>query len=93
MAKDLVSTRRYVQKFYQMRTQLQAVGLRIQTLRSNQQMAEAMRLEPGQEVVLKGDETRIEITTSRWRPSVELLEFAERFSEKYDKTLRDLADS
>ena len=43
MAKDLVRTRRYVQKFYQMRTQLQAVGLRIQTLRSNQQMAEAMR--------------------------------------------------
>lgn len=43
MAKDLVRTRRYVQKFYQMRTQLQAVGLRIQTLRSNQQMAVAMR--------------------------------------------------
>jgi len=43
MAKDLVRTRRYVQKFYQMRTQLQAVGLRMQTLRSNQQMAEAMR--------------------------------------------------
>lgn len=43
MAKDLVRTKRYVQKFYQMRTQLQAVGLRIQTLRSNQQMAEAMR--------------------------------------------------
>jgi charged multivesicular body protein 2A len=30
MAKDLVRTRRYVQKFYNMRTQLQAVGLRIQ---------------------------------------------------------------
>ncbi|QRW14291.1 DID4-class E vacuolar-protein sorting and endocytosis factor-like protein [Ceratobasidium sp. AG-Ba] len=43
MSKDLVRTRRYIQKFYQMRTQLQAVGLRIQTLRSNQQMAEAMR--------------------------------------------------
>ncbi|KAJ7191083.1 vacuolar sorting protein DID4 [Mycena pura] len=43
MAKDLVRTRRYVHKFYQMRTQLQAVGLRIQTLRSNQQMADAMR--------------------------------------------------
>ena len=43
MAKDLVRTRRYVQKFYQMRTQLQAVGLRIQGLRSNQQMADAMR--------------------------------------------------
>jgi charged multivesicular body protein 2A len=43
MAKDLVRTRRYIHKFYQMRTQLQAVGLRIQTLRSNQQMGEAMR--------------------------------------------------
>ncbi|KAF9451227.1 Snf7-domain-containing protein [Macrolepiota fuliginosa MF-IS2] len=43
MAKDLVRTRKYVQKFYQMRTQLQAVGLRIQTLRSNEQMAVAMR--------------------------------------------------
>lgn len=43
MAKDLVRTRRYVQKFYQMKTQLQAVGLRIQTLRSSQSMAEAMR--------------------------------------------------
>ncbi|KAJ3334327.1 ESCRT-III subunit protein did4 [Blyttiomyces sp. JEL0837] len=43
MAKDLVRTRRYIQKFYQMRTQLQAVGLRIQTMRSNQAMAEAMK--------------------------------------------------
>ncbi|KAI8982005.1 caspase domain-containing protein [Mycotypha africana] len=43
MAKDLVRTRRNVQKFYQMKTQLQAIGLRIQTLRSSQQMAEAMR--------------------------------------------------
>ncbi|KAJ1906162.1 ESCRT-III subunit protein did4 [Tieghemiomyces parasiticus] len=43
MARDLVRTRNYVQKFYQMRTQLQAVSLRIQTLRSNQQMGEAMR--------------------------------------------------
>jgi charged multivesicular body protein 2A len=43
MAKDLVRARRYVQKFYLMRTQLQAVGLRIQTLRSNEQMANAMR--------------------------------------------------
>ncbi|RKP02889.1 hypothetical protein CXG81DRAFT_10245 [Caulochytrium protostelioides] len=43
MAKDLVRTRRYIQKFYQMRTQLQAVSLRIQTMRSNQAMADAMR--------------------------------------------------
>lgn len=43
MARDLVRTRRHVQKFYQMRTQLQAVSLRIQGLRSNQAMGEAMR--------------------------------------------------
>lgn len=35
--------RRNVHKFYQMSTQLQAVGLRMQTLRSTQQMSEAMR--------------------------------------------------
>jgi charged multivesicular body protein 2A len=43
MAKDLVRTRRYVQKFYQMKTQLQAVSLRIQTLSSNHQMGQAMK--------------------------------------------------
>jgi charged multivesicular body protein 2A len=32
-AKDLVRTRRYIQKFYQMRTQLQAISLRIQVRR------------------------------------------------------------
>jgi charged multivesicular body protein 2A len=32
MAKDLVRTRRYVQKFVNMRTQLQAVSLRIQVI-------------------------------------------------------------
>jgi hypothetical protein len=31
-AKDLVRTRRYITKFYQMRTQLQAISLRIQVL-------------------------------------------------------------
>lgn len=43
MARDLVRTRKHIQKFYQMRTQLQAVSLRIQGLRSNQAMGEAMR--------------------------------------------------
>lgn len=51
MAKDLVRTRRYVQKFYNMKTQLQAVSLRIQTLRSNQQMADAMK---GATAAMKG---------------------------------------
>ncbi|WVQ94573.1 hypothetical protein IAU59_001653 [Kwoniella sp. CBS 9459] len=43
LAKDLVRTRRYIQKFTQMRVQLQAVSLRMQTLRSNEQMAQAMK--------------------------------------------------
>lgn len=43
MAKDLVRTRRYIQKFYQMKTQLQGVSLRIQTVRSNQQMMQSMK--------------------------------------------------
>ncbi|DAA73237.1 TPA_exp: Uncharacterized protein A8136_5162 [Trichophyton benhamiae CBS 112371] len=42
-AKDLVRTRRYIQKFYSMRTQLQAISLRIQTVRSNEQMAQSMK--------------------------------------------------
>ncbi|MCJ1310110.1 hypothetical protein MMC25_003771 [Agyrium rufum] len=42
-AKDLVRTRRYIQKFQAMRTQLQAISLRIQTVRSNEQMAQSMR--------------------------------------------------
>ena len=42
-AKDLVRTRRYIQKFYAMRTQLQAISLRIQTVRSNEQMMQSMK--------------------------------------------------
>ena len=43
MALDLVRTRRNIQKFYQTRTQIQAISLQIQTFRSNQQMADAMK--------------------------------------------------
>ncbi|KAK9377934.1 Snf7 family [Lipomyces chichibuensis] len=42
-AKDIVRTRKYIQKFYQMKTQLQAVSLRIQTVRSNEQMMQSMK--------------------------------------------------
>merc|ERR1712230_282601 len=42
-AKDLVRTRRYISKFYQMRTQLLAISLRIQTVRSNEQMMQSMK--------------------------------------------------
>jgi len=43
MAKDLVRTRNNVTKFYKMRTELQAVSLRIQTIKSMDTMTQAMR--------------------------------------------------
>ena len=42
-AKDLVRTRRYIEKFYGMRSQLQKISLRIQTHRTNEQMMTAMK--------------------------------------------------
>jgi len=43
LAKDLVRSRQYVSKFIEMRSHLQGVGLRLQTMKSHQAMAEAMR--------------------------------------------------
>ncbi|XP_071943164.1 charged multivesicular body protein 2a-like [Antedon mediterranea] len=43
MAKDLVRTRRYVKKFIMMRANIQAVALKVQTLRSTNAMAQAMK--------------------------------------------------
>jgi len=43
MAKDLVRTRRYVKKFMMMRANIQAVALKIQTLKSQDAMANAMK--------------------------------------------------
>ncbi|KAL9314637.1 hypothetical protein ACSQ67_020089 [Phaseolus vulgaris] len=43
MAKDLVRTRHQVEKFYKLKSQLQGVSLRIQTLKSTQAMGEAMK--------------------------------------------------
>ncbi len=43
MAKDLVRTRRYVKKFIMMKANIQAVSLKIQTLKSNNTMAQAMK--------------------------------------------------
>jgi len=43
MAKDLVRTRRYVKKFMLMKANIQAVSLKIQTLRSQNTMAQAMK--------------------------------------------------
>ncbi|CCW71057.1 unnamed protein product [Phytomonas sp. Hart1] len=43
MARDLVRTRKYNQKIYRMRTQLQGITLKIQTMSSTTQMATAMK--------------------------------------------------
>lgn len=43
MAKDLVRTRRYTKKFMLMKANIQAVSLKIQTLRSQNTMAQAMK--------------------------------------------------
>uniref|UniRef100_A0A8C4Q4T8 Charged multivesicular body protein 2A n=1 Tax=Eptatretus burgeri TaxID=7764 RepID=A0A8C4Q4T8_EPTBU len=43
MAKDLVRTRRYVKKFIMMKANIQAVSLKIQTLKSTNSMAQAMK--------------------------------------------------
>eukprot|EP00041_Stephanoeca_diplocostata_P019564 m.424063 g.424063 ORF g.424063 m.424063 type:complete len:210 (+) comp21337_c0_seq1:213-842(+) len=42
-AKDLVRTRKHVRKMIMMRTQIQAVSLKIQTLKSTETMAQAMK--------------------------------------------------
>ena len=43
MANDLVRTRHSITKFYALKSQLQGVSLRMQTLKSSQAMADAMR--------------------------------------------------
>ena len=43
MARDLVRTRRYVQKMHETRAQLQQISLQIQTFSSNQQMADSIK--------------------------------------------------
>lgn len=43
MAKDLVRTRNFVKKFILMRANIQAVSLKIQTLRSQAAMANALK--------------------------------------------------
>lgn len=43
MAKDLVRTRRYIKKFVLMKANIQAISLKVQTLKSQNSMAQAMR--------------------------------------------------
>ena len=43
LAKDLVRSRRYVTKFYEMKSKLQGVGLQLQTVKSTQSMSMALK--------------------------------------------------
>ncbi|KAF8821246.1 SNF7 family protein [Cardiosporidium cionae] len=43
MAKDLVRIRKHCQKFYEMRSHLQAISLRLQTVKSSNSMADSMK--------------------------------------------------
>ena len=53
MAKDLVRTRNFVKKFILMKANIQAIALKVQTLRSQAAMANAMK------GILEQDQTRI----------------------------------
>merc|ERR1712213_24141 len=53
MAKDLVRTRRYVKKFMLMRANIQAVSLKIQTLKSQNVMAQQMKLPEIQKIMME----------------------------------------
>ena len=44
MAKDLVRTRKSIKKFMLMKANIQAVSLKIQTLKSQNAMAQAMKV-------------------------------------------------
>jgi len=43
MARDLVRTRKYINQFYQMKAEMQAVSLRLQTMKSTQTMTNCMK--------------------------------------------------
>jgi len=43
MAKDLVRTRKHKEKFFEMRSQLKAINLRLQTVKSTQAMSDSMK--------------------------------------------------
>uniref|UniRef100_A0A7S0J2V3 Charged multivesicular body protein 2a n=1 Tax=Calcidiscus leptoporus TaxID=127549 RepID=A0A7S0J2V3_9EUKA len=43
MAKDLVRTRGYIKKMYKMKSHMEAVSLRLQTMQSSAQMAQCMK--------------------------------------------------
>lgn len=72
-AKDLVRTKGYISKFNSMKAQLQAILLRIQSVRSNQQMTMSMR-----------DATRLLSGMNRSMNLPQLSRIAQEFSKEND---------
>lgn len=72
-AKDLVRTRSYIQKFTSMKAQLQAISLRVQLVRSNQQMATLML-----------DATRVLLGMNRSMNLPQLLRIMQEFAREND---------
>jgi len=85
MAKDLVRTRHSITKFYALKSQLQGVSLRMQTLKSSQAMGEAMR---GVTKAMKSMNTRLNL------PALQnILKEFEKQSEKMDMTQEVMGDA
>ena len=72
-AKDLIRTKSYINKFNSMKAQLQAISLRIQSVRSNQQMATSMR-----------DATRVLSGMNKSMNLPQLSRIAQEFSKEND---------
>lgn len=72
-AKDLIRTKSYINKFNSMKAQLQAISLRIQSVRSNQQMATSMR-----------DATRVLSGMNRSMNLPQLSRIAQEFAKEND---------
>lgn len=72
-AKDLIRTKNYIVKFNSMKAQLQAILLRIQSVRSNQQMATSM-----------GDATRLLSGMNKSMNLPQLSRIAQEFAKEND---------
>lgn len=56
-----------------------------------QEMLEEMGLKAGQDVLLTSEESAIRVESSIPQPSPEAVEFAARFTKKYEQSMRNLA--
>lgn len=56
------------------------------------EMLEELRLEPGTEVEIKSEGGSIHVRRAEQGPPEDLIEFAHRFTRKYETALRNLAE-